>query len=208
MRSLAASSAALAVLLLGSACSGSDDPGGSPSPSSASPTGSDTASPEPTDSTGPTGSADPSAGPATDPATGATLELPHSRVRIPSDWKRMSRLVRTQQDAKDPGSASLLSLAEINAFGSTNSADELVKSVLRVTRGTYPLTPKRLPNVVVDGVEMYHLSGKIQPLRWLEEYGAIFSDRIVTLGFEFSPDVSPAERQQVVASVLATFEWR
>ena len=204
MRSLAASSAALAVLLLGSACSGSDDPGGSPSPSSASPTGSDTASPEPTDSTEPTGSADPSV----DAATGATLELPHSRVRIPADWKRMSRLVRTQQDAKDPDSASLLSLAEINAFGSTNSADELVKSVLRVTRGTYPLTPKRLPNVVVDGVEMYHLSGKIQPLRWLEEYGAIFSDRIVTLGFEFSPDVSPAERQQVVASVLATFEWR
>lgn len=201
MRSLAASSAALAVLLLGSACSGSDDPGGSPAPSSASPTGSDTESPEPTDSTEPTGSAEPA-------ATGATLELPHSRVRIPADWKRMSRLVRTQQDAEDPGSASLLSLAEIDAFGSANSAEELVKSVLRVTKGTYPLTPRRLPNVVVDGVEMYHLSGKIQPLRWLEEYGAIVSDRIVTLGFEFSPDVSPAERQHVVDSVLATFEWR
>ena len=44
--------------------------------------------------------------------------------------------------------------------------------------------------------------------RYLEEYGAIRNDRIVSLQLSFETQVSPADRQAVIDQVLPTFRWR
>ncbi len=201
MRHLAASTAVLVVIALAGACSAGDDPGTGPAPTSAPTSGSPSetgpGSPGPT-ATGGTGVA---------PATGPVLRMPHSSVRIPSGWRTESQLVPTQRDASDQDTVSIMKLGEINAFGRTFGADAAAETALRVIKRIYPLQPKRLPNVEVDGTEMYHLSGRIQPLNWLEEYGAVVDDRIVTLTFQFSPEVSAGERREIADSVLATFRW-
>lgn len=164
-----------------------------------------------TGSTGPTG--DPTTGapsgpgsPSVEPATGPTLRLPHTEVRVPADWHVERQLVPSERAAGDGDTSSTISLGEINAFGSTPSPDRLATRWYRSS--IYPLKPRKLPSVDVDGVEMYHLSGKVQPLNWLEQYGAVVDDRIVTLSLEFSPEVTPAGRDRIRDAVLATFHWR
>lgn len=192
-------SALLAVLLsAGTACGGSDDPGATPSASVTSPTEStsESTSPDPTES----------ATTSVEPATGPALDMKLSSVRIPDGWRVMDSLVSTQQDGADNDTASTVSLGEIDAFGGTPSADELARNVLETN--PFPMDPEVQPTVEIDGVEFYHLAGKVQKLDYLEDFGAVVDDRIVNLTFHFSPEISPAERQEIVDSVLATFAWK
>ncbi|ABL80758.1 MULTISPECIES: hypothetical protein [unclassified Nocardioides] len=211
MRSSVPAAAVVAVLTLGTACSGGDPSGAAPpDPSPGGASSSAAGSP------GATGPADPtdgpdstaSAAPTVAPATGPQLSMPHARLRIPKGWFVGDQLVTTQKDGQDPGSTSLLSLGETPAFGSTAGPTELGRNSLKVSRRIYPMTPKQLPNAVLDGVEMYHLEGRAQPLNWQSEYGVIIDDRIIVLRFQLYARIPPAERQRIVDSVLATFEWK
>ena len=198
MRRTAVATALAAVLALGTACSdGSDGPEADPSPSAT------TSAPSPSDPT----SEPPTDEPTTDvePATGITLTLAHSTVNAPDGWKRSDDIVRTMVGAEDPESVTSVALGEIDAFGQTPDADALAD--IAIAAGEYPTEPKKLPATELDGVEVYHLAGKVQPLNYLEEFGAVVGDRIVTLTFEFSPAYSPEQRQEVVDSVTATFRW-
>jgi predicted small secreted protein len=193
---IAATTLLVAVLALGSGCNGDSGTGpdvGSTSDAPSSPSSSAASDVE-------SGSA------SAEPATGIRLSLPHSTVRVPERWTEADVPVTTLVSADAPDSASLISLGEIEGFGSTSSADELADTALRVMQ--YRFNPKKLPVTELDGVEAYHLAGKIQPLRYLEEFGAIVDDRIVTLSFEFSPEASRAERDEIVDSVTATFRWK
>ena len=183
------------MLALGTACSGSDDPGAAPSPAVTS-SATKSASADPTES----------ATTSVEVATGPMLDMPLSSVRIPDDWRVMDPLVSTQQDAADDDTASTISLGEIDAFGGTPSADELARNALKTN--PYPLDPEVRPAVELDGVEFYHLAGKVQKLDHLEDFGAVVDDMIVNLTFHFSPEISPAERQEIVDSVVATFRWK
>ena len=55
---------------------------------------------------------------------------------------------------------------------------------------------------------VYHVAGLVNDEQYLEEYGAIRDDRIVTLTFSFNTRFPAGRRQQVVEQVLATFRWR
>lgn len=204
MRALVPAAAAVTVLVLGAACS--DGPGGesSPGPSSGGATSSAAGSPGGTDPTGPTGSPEPTVA----PATGPRLSMPHARLRIPAGWYVGDQLVASHQDGQDPGSTSVLSLGETPALGSTADLTELRRNALNVARRVYPMTPRPRPDVEVDGVEMYHLEGRVQPLNWESEFGVIVDDHIIVLRFHLSPRIPLAQRHQLVDSVLATFEWR
>lgn len=201
MRSLLPAAAAVTILALGAACSG--DPGvePAPDPSSGGATSSTAGSPGATD---PTGSVEPTVA----PATGPRLSMPHARLRIPAGWYVGDQLVTSHKDGQDPDSTSLLSLGETPALGSTADLTELRRNALDVARRVYPMTPEQRPDVEVDGVEMYHLEGRVQPLNWESEFGAIVDDHVVVLRFHLSPRTPLTERRQLVDSVLATFEWR
>ena len=116
------------------------------------------------------------------------------------------RKVSDEQDADSPDHLSYITLAEIEAFGSAMSAAELGRT--RVGSGVSPRAPKLLPEAELDGAPVYHVAGFVSADQYLEEFGAIRNDRIVTLTFSFNRQVPPSEREDVVARVLPTFRWK
>lgn len=198
MRRIAVSTVSAAALLtLATACGGgSDDPSPEPSTSAgSSASGTPSADSSPSDSEG-----------ATPAATGVLLVQPHAQVRGPAGWRRAEVLVRTMVSADDRHTPSTMSLGEIDAFGGTSDIDEVAENAL--TTLPYDQLPKRLPNTQLDGVEVYHLAGMVQDHLYHEEFGANVDDRLVSLVFDLSDLLSPAERREVVDSVVASFRWR
>lgn len=181
--------AALAALALLAGCGGSDDPDPAPAPTS-------------TAGTSPSGGG---TSPSADVATGIRLSLPNSTVVAPADWTRGRKIVRGDKSADSPDHLAWIQLGEIQAFGSTQTAEELGRTRLESNLGK---PPKLLPVTELDGVPVYHLAGWVGGSRYMEEYGAIRNDRIVSLHFSFNEKVSAAERQEIVDQVLPTFEWR
>ncbi len=200
MPRIAITATLVAVLALGACSDGSDEPDAGPSSPAAPGTSGSPSSSSPGDPASEEPSSD------VEPATGVRLQMPLSSVRAPADWQRSDFPVDTLTGAGDDDTSSLLSLGEIDAFGGTPSASELGDTAL--TTNPYRFDPKKLPETELDGVEVYHLAGKILPLTYLEEFGAVVDDRIVTLRFEFSSEVTPAERREVVDAVTASFAWK
>lgn len=126
----------------------------------------------------------------------------------PEGWYVGDQLVQTQKDGQDPGSSSLVTLGETQAFGSTQDATELGRTAWGVSRDIYPMTLEQLPDVELDGVEMYHLEGRAQALNWQSEFGAIVDDTMVVIRFQLYARTPPAQRHRIVEEVLATFEWK
>ncbi len=174
-------------------CNGSDDPGTSTSPDSPTTSVSESGPP----STSPT--------PA-DVATGLRLTMPNSTLRAPEDWTQATDLTRYEDAADSPDGLSYVVLGEINAFGSQASADELAKN--RIKANLYPKAPKVLPVTDLDGTAAYHVAGFVTSQQYIEEFGTIVRDRIVTVTFSFNNKVPKSERDEVVASVLPTFRWK
>ncbi|WP_395656939.1 hypothetical protein [Nocardioides sp.] len=169
-------------------CSGSDDP---PSTAASSPSGGSS-------SASPTDDASTASGPA--------LTLPHSTVSAPAGWKDTRQIVRGKVAVRSADSASFISLGEIEAFGSTAGPEELGRN--RLAAEVSPRKPELLAPATLDGVPAYHVAGFVSEREYLEEYGAIRDDRIVTLTFSFDKSVPEEERRAVVDEVLPTFRWR
>lgn len=198
LKTVATAAAIAAVLLAGTACGDGDasaDP--SPEPTSSSATSSPTATDEPT--------ADPTS--TVEPATGPALNLPQATARVPKGWYLTPRIVPEQADAgNDKYSFSSISLAQIDSFNTSTSADELADQWLEVNM--YPKDPKKLPPTELDGKEVYHLAGQVQPHLYLEEFGTQQNGKLVSIAFLFSPVATPEERQEIIDSTLATFRWK
>ncbi len=66
-----------------------------------------------------------------------------------------------------------------------------------------------MDTVTIDGVECYHVTGSISRLDQFDDFGAIHDGGQVNLHFIFATrDYSPAERQEIIDSVLATWTWK
>src|SRR4051794_27952380 len=135
--------------------------------------------------------------PSADVASGIRLSRPNSAVTAPEGWTHGRRLVSDEDDADSPDHLSYLSLAEIEAFGSTMSAAELGRT--RVESSVSPRPPRQLPEAELDGAPVYHVAGFVSADQYLEEFGAIRNDRVVTLTFSFNRQVPASEREDVVA---------
>ena len=66
--------------------------------------------------------------------------------------------------------------------------------------------PKRLTDTTLDGVPVFHVEGRLDDTIWFAAYGAIRDDTVVYVRFDL--DTPPAKSQQVVESVLATWQWK
>ncbi len=186
-----ASTTLLVALALVQGCGGGDGEG--PPATAGEPLAS---SPAPTDTPAPSASQ----------ATGIRLSKEHSSVRAPAGWKRGHALVSDERDADGPDGLSYLSLSEIEAFGSTMDARELGRT--RVHSSVFPNPPKLLPVAELDGRPAYHVAGFVTPHRYVEEFGAITDDRIVSVLFSFDKRVPESERERVVGEVVPTFRWK
>ena len=187
--------AALALLLSG--CGGNDgasaDPASSSS-SSSSPTSSGSSEPSPSAST-----------PTVAPARGVLLKQPYASVNAPTGFVRAPAMVHFQSSAYSTGSTNdVVSLGQ-SPWGSSSVTDA---ARLALKSSSYIIPPKRLEDVVLDGVPAYHLAGGPDQFTSGDMYGALYEGDLLTIEFDFSKQRSPAERRKLMASSLATFHWK
>jgi hypothetical protein len=128
-------------------------------------------------------------------------------VRVPQGWFLTPRIVPQQADAgSHEYGASSISLAQITSYDASLTADQLADQWFEAS--FYPRDPKKLPLTELDGKEVYHLAGKVQPLLYYEEFGTQVNGKLVSIAFQFTPAVSQEDRQEIIDSTLATFQWK
>ncbi|WP_110182870.1 hypothetical protein [Nocardioides solisilvae] len=143
-----------------------------------------------------------------EPASGKYLTTELARLRGPKGWRYDTELDFLQLAAhrRQPTSVSLAT--RVDTYGQLNgpmTPDELAQNAISVR--PEPGKVKALDNVVLDGVEFYHISGP-NGANWREQLGVSHEGMDVTIRFDFAKDAAPREREELMASVLPTFEWR
>ena len=151
--------------------------------------------------------ADPSSGSsqsqAVEPADGPVVENAHASYRVPKGYEVADELAGTIP-ANDSGSSrSAITLAEVPTFGNTDLGTIAQLVARNVARGR---APKRVADTTLAGEPAFHLEGQVQPGQHFTAYGAIHDDNVVYVRFDL--DGSRAQSQQVIDSVLATWQWK
>jgi hypothetical protein len=190
-----------------SAC-GDDDPprtGGQPStsaPASGSPSETTPSETTPSQSPDPT-----SSGPVVEPASGPLLELDGSRVRAPAGWEvgELDLGFAVQADDPEPGSVASIFMANgPNASG--GDLDRMAQAFLDTS--TTETLPTRQPDTLLDGQPAFLLAGPVDKRRFSFVFGAVYSGTDAQLIIDLDRTMPADQQQAIVASVLATFEWR
>jgi len=181
------------VLFLTAGCNGD----GEPDPPDESPSGGETTSstPSPTDSPSPT--VEPASGPEMVPEEGGAA------MRAPEGYTLMPQSLNTAVSAEDPQARGFVTLSVLPS-AREGDLDELARIGMKRFDGK----PTRLPDVEIQGVTFYHLAGENAVGLHQDHYAAAYENKLATLQFNFfSSEFSKQQRQEIIDSVLATFEW-
>lgn len=187
---------ALSLLVSAALLAGCGDDEKSPD---AEPSGAATsASPTPTESEEPTE-------PTVEPATGAEVELGSLTLTFPEGFEpsEASAMGGEVVTASGPGGTARLAFVAAKSFN-TQTPDEAVE--IAIATGLWTRKPRRLDDVEVDGVVMYHLSGPAGMGFTDVQFGAESGGYDVS--FTVGASGSPAERQELIDSILATASWK
>lgn len=188
MRRTLLASLVAAVLLLAGCGNGDDDP-------EADPTG----TPDATTSA----AADPSpSDPAVEAASGFLIDLDRVTMRVPEGWRKVRKMADFLTGAEDPESFSSVSLGDLSAVGEP-SLEEMAEFAATTESRTKILDP-----VEIAGVEWYHVVGREDELVGFEEFGTVHNGSQATISFSLDDKVPAEEQQALIASVLATVEWK
>lgn len=142
--------------------------------------------------------------PIVEPAAGPRVELGSLTVSYPEGYEpRESEALGAELVAASGPDGERLALGAYEDF-SPQSLDEAVD--LAITTGLWIRKPKRLVDLEVDGVSMYHLAGPGGVGSTIEQFGAEFGDFDMT--FTVSTEGSKADRQELIDSILATATWK
>lgn len=181
-------------LLLTGCADGDGDPGADPSstPGSTSSEPSDPAASEPTETTEP----------SVEPAAGFEFDRERITMRAPEGWKRAEAMADFLLEARDPDSRSSIILSDLGAVGQP-SLQEQVRAALLSTPQLEELDP-----VEIAGAEWYHLAGRDGRYHTLDSYGTVHNDSMAVIDFRMDDEVPEAEQEAIIASVLATVEWK
>ena len=183
------------------ACSGGDD---DPPSSSDTPTASPTATASPTGTSSTDGSADPSTDASTEAGpTGPVAKGEAAVLTFPDNYRILSRRGAITS-AEDPRGKVYVGFGELRAVGPDQTLEEQAAQASRNAMTDPP--PKILDTIVVDGVELYHVAGiGFAPASVLDEFGARVGNSEISIRVEMDDDIPDAERQKIVAQVLAGF---
>ncbi|WP_167736424.1 hypothetical protein [Nocardioides sp. 1609] len=196
--------AVLVAVLVLSGCDGGDGGdggggGGAEASSSASATPSEAGSPseEPT-------TAEPTE-PAVVPASGPELTMDVATVRLPEGWELTDGQASFLATGTDPGAGatSFIGLSQFPSLTPDPTPAELEETVLD---GDLRGRGEVQDPVEVDGVEMRRLTGR-DGSSSLEVFIALVDGDLVTLKIRQGKDIPQDARDEVVASVLASFSW-
>jgi len=147
----------------------------------------------------------PSASPTPTAARGVMLRHDYARVRMPKGWSRRTNFgVPFIRMATANDYFGMVTFVELDA--TTPSLDALAKSLI-ASRGNEGL--RRRPNVIIGGgkINAVRLAGWTRSRTWEEKYGVLFGNLQWNIEFMFSMgNGTPARRQEIIDSVLASFE--
>ena len=129
--------------------------------------------------------------------------MSHASVNAPDGWRREKKSFDFSLEATDPDSIGILQFTDLDASGTASLAEQ-VKFIAK----TYTPPLKVMKPVEIDGVDFYHLAGRSSRYTYAEAFGTIYHGGQVALSMNFPTDLKPAERQEVVDSVLASFHWK
>ncbi len=151
-----------------------------------------------------------SASPSAEPATGKALKGPSFTARAPEGWKvdqggasaALSTIYASEED-ENASVTGFLRIADGPAF-----LDEPLPKLAKERAGSseYQTKPEVLENVDVAGVEMYHVAGNVGSDNNIIDLGAIVGENLVEIHIE-SDARTPEELQEVLDSVLASWQW-
>ncbi|MCW2832913.1 MAG: hypothetical protein JWN68_866 [Nocardioides sp.] len=137
------------------------------------------------------------------PATGTLLAVQGSQLRIPGHWEADSQLLMqvAGHDPEDP-----LTFMTLFRFPQINrSIDELTRE--NATRRTWDFKLKRRADVTVDGHVASHLEGKVYADEYVVLFSTLWNGESLELQFNFANGEPKVERDEIVQSVLATWEF-
>jgi hypothetical protein len=193
----------LSVAALGlSACGGDDDEptgAGSSSPSSQSATASESGDPtmDPSDTA--------STSPTVAPATGIELRGQSSSIHVPEGWRAAPPQVSYQSAATGPEGAGTIDLIDDETLNPGAPLEVRVKSAIK----TLPRGAKytRQPDLMLGDTLAYHLTyttpGSTEVNDMIETER---NQRLITIDLYLSAQALKQD-PDIVASVLATFQW-
>lgn len=142
--------------------------------------------------------------PTVESATGETIKVKGMRVNLPADW------VATSSSALEAGgyprgnSDSFLTLFRFPQL-LVESLDEQARD--NATRSDWDFRLERREDVTVDGQLVSHLSGRSRPGEYTDLFSTLRNDQQLEVEFLFGGDESRAIREQIVQSVLASWEF-
>lgn len=210
-RHLAALAAVLTVTL-GAACGGDEEPSGAPDDPGSSAETSDSGSPgaQPSDPGSSTPS-EPSSPPepTVAPATGPLLKEEVFTINAVDGWiVNPNGTQNTSFQALSPELGVFDTVASNDFQDVTFGALTLEQSARATVETTSGPKPKILPNVVVNGVEMYHLAGRDTETNDREIYGTFHRGRDVRISFTVAVAYPDAKVRAIIDSMLASVVWK
>lgn len=195
MRSRVVAALSFVVIAAGAGgCSSDDEPYPDPSPTTSAPASG--------------GSDSPADAPAVEPASGEKIELKTSlSLRVPEegDWY------------VDDGGGSIFASATVgggvvdilagDVLSDSTSIEESAATMLDTLDDQPGLTYRRADDMTVSGVEGWVIEGQSAEQRFLQ-FGTLHAGRIVSIDFTIRTGVPAADAEELVASVLASVEWK
>lgn len=185
-----------ALVMCGCTSSADEGPGGSstssPSPSSTTPA-EGTPTQEPTEE------------PTVAPATGKVIKVKGMKVNIPAGWGvgRMPAVIQaygylTTQVGTD---VALFRFPQLL----TESLDELARDIAK--RSSFDRELERKADVVVDNQVVIHLSGVPNKGVHVDLFSTLRAGQQLDLEFTFGTGETRSEREEIIQSVLATWDF-
>jgi hypothetical protein len=200
-RRQAALAAVAAVVLAGTAgCSGDD-----PEPAQDEPTSTTSAPSSPGGSSASTSQSSSPAAPSVTPASGIQLTEATSTVRAPAGWQPMDELIDYASSATEPGKPNTLQLVDSEDISGGAPLDTQAASAIKtLPKGAQAA---RLPDVRLDGVAAFHIHYTVPgDAQEYDTVTTVRNGRNVGIDF-FLLKKNAATNPDLIASVLATFEW-
>jgi hypothetical protein len=140
------------------------------------------------------------------PATGLLLELDSISANVPQRWEQGSIATDFQISANEPPAEGFDTVTLFQVPDPSLGRGGVQRSAEQVLEGGYLQTPDILEPTEVDGVEVFHIAGRIDTASFVEHFGATVDGQAVRVEITMSDRRSKQERQSLVDSVLATVE--
>jgi hypothetical protein len=187
----------VACLFLAGACAdGEDPPATGKSPTAATDAaGSTTSTPTPTD--------EPTASSTVEPASGVRLKLSAISANAPQGWKMDDLATDYQVAANHPKLVTSLVLLQVpDPSDGAGGVELAARQSLRA--GSWLQKPKILEPTEINGVEVYHIAGRVDIASFIEEFGTTVEGQAVRIRLQMVDTMSKRERREIVESVLQT----